>query len=484
MLAKVIATGETRDDALDLLRDGARGHPHRRHRHEPRAAPRAHRRPRAPHRHALHLDARRDRATRTRASTSLAPGTMTTVQDLPGRVGLLAGRRPAERPVRRGVLRARRTAPSATRTVPPALEVTATGPTLRFSAAAVVARHRCAGAGHPRRRARARCGSRSRSPPARPWRSARPPARASAPTSRSAAASTCRPTSAAPSTFTLGGFGGHAGRALLAGDVLRPGSPGLGRPAPGVPGRHPSGLVGGPTPADRRTALTDDVADRRHRGAARRAGLLHPRRPRRLLRHRLRGAPQLRAHRRPAHRPAAGVGPDRRRRGGPAPVEHPRHPLRGRRDRLHRRHPDHPRTRRPVASAASSAPRWSPAASCGSSGQLRPGDTVRFVPVREADAAALDARPRLAGRVPRTGGDGDDGVLARLDATDARPSVTYRRDGDDNVLVEYGDMTLDLALRMRVHALHDEAAGARAAGASSTSRRASARCRCTPTRPC
>ncbi len=53
----------------------------------------------------------------------------------------------------------------------------------------------------------------------------------------------------------------------------------------------------------------------------------------------------------------------------------------------------------------------------------------------------------------RAGGDGDDGVIGRLEPTDARPGVAYRRDGDDNVLVEYGDMTLDIALRMRVHAL-------------------------------
>jgi len=59
----------------------------------------------------------------------------------------------------------------------------------------------------------------------------------------------------------------------------------------------------------------------------------------------------------------------------------------------------------------------------------------------------------IAGFVPRTGGDGDDGVLARRDG-DGTPSVTYRRSGDDNILVEYGDQVLDLALRVRVHALH------------------------------
>jgi urea carboxylase len=79
-------------------------------------------------------------------------------------------------------------------------------------------------------------------------------------------------------------------------------------------------------------------------------------------------------------------------------------------------------------------------------GQLRPGDTVRFVPVREADAAALRDRRALPTLV-RTGGDGDDGILAR------REDVVYRRDGDDNLIVEYGEQVLDLGLRMRVHAL-------------------------------
>ncbi|MGW0157689.1 urea carboxylase [Mycobacterium sp. NPDC003323] len=87
-------------------------------------------------------------------------------------------------------------------------------------------------------------------------------------------------------------------------------------------------------------------------------------------------------------------------------------------------------------------------------GQLRPGDTVRFVPVQAADApsrAELGAR-RIAPLIRR--GDGDDGVLARRDGVGGAPAVTYRRSGDDNVLIEYGDIVLDLALRARVHALH------------------------------
>ena len=72
-------------------------------------------------------------------------------------------------------------------------------------------------------------------------------------------------------------------------------------------------------------------------------------------------------------------------------------------------------------------------------GQLRPGDTVRFRPV------TVDGQDRA----PIT----DGGVLARTPARDDRPAVGYRRSGDDNLLVEYGPMQLDLALRMRVHAL-------------------------------
>ncbi|MFE6036697.1 5-oxoprolinase/urea amidolyase family protein [Streptomyces sp. NPDC056452] len=66
-------------------------------------------------------------------------------------------------------------------------------------------------------------------------------------------------------------------------------------------------------------------------------------------------------------------------------------------------------------------------------GQLRPGDTVRFQPVTITGAP----RPAIV----------DGGILFQ-DGT-----LTYRRSGDDNVLVEYGPMQLDLALRMRIHAL-------------------------------
>ncbi|MBK6013116.1 5-oxoprolinase/urea amidolyase family protein [Streptomyces sp. MBT53] len=66
-------------------------------------------------------------------------------------------------------------------------------------------------------------------------------------------------------------------------------------------------------------------------------------------------------------------------------------------------------------------------------GQFRPGDTVRFRPVN------VDGSPRPSIV--------DGGILAR------DGDVTFRRSGDDNLLVEFGPMQLDLAQRMRVHAL-------------------------------
>ncbi|WP_298459829.1 urea carboxylase [uncultured Cellulomonas sp.] len=85
-------------------------------------------------------------------------------------------------------------------------------------------------------------------------------------------------------------------------------------------------------------------------------------------------------------------------------------------------------------------------------GQLRPGDTVRFVPVDEAQAATLRTTPQTR-PVPSRPAHDDGGVLGRAPAEAHHPEVTYRRSGDDNLLVEYGPMQLDLASRMRVHAL-------------------------------
>ncbi|MFR9752649.1 urea carboxylase [Nocardia sp. 004] len=89
-------------------------------------------------------------------------------------------------------------------------------------------------------------------------------------------------------------------------------------------------------------------------------------------------------------------------------------------------------------------------------GQLRPGDTVRFTPVD--DARAIQLRTTIGGRVAELIPDShaalrDRGILGGVEASADRPRVRYLRGGDDNILVEYGEMVLDLGLRMRVHAL-------------------------------
>jgi urea carboxylase len=104
-------------------------------------------------------------------------------------------------------------------------------------------------------------------------------------------------------------------------------------------------------------------------------------------------------------------------------------------------------------------------------GQLAPGDQVRFVPWAAATAArALETRQtwlaRCTDRIepvarpewnePRTVGPvvahDRSGVLDRQVAP-GECDVTYRQAGDRFLLVEYGDMTLDLELRLRVQAL-------------------------------
>ncbi|GAC67851.1 5-oxoprolinase/urea amidolyase family protein [Gordonia soli] len=90
-------------------------------------------------------------------------------------------------------------------------------------------------------------------------------------------------------------------------------------------------------------------------------------------------------------------------------------------------------------------------------GQLKPGDTVRFVAIRTSHVASpAEVGPaRRSGFVDvlSRGGDTDDGILGRTTTADGVTGVTYRRSGDDNILVEYGDLHLDLELRARVHAL-------------------------------
>jgi urea carboxylase len=95
-------------------------------------------------------------------------------------------------------------------------------------------------------------------------------------------------------------------------------------------------------------------------------------------------------------------------------------------------------------------------------GQLAPGDAVSFVPLHPDRARAISRhtkatistlRPQRTTPLLTPSRDPQGGVLVAEAPTDHRPSLTIRRSGDAFVLVEYGDMTLDLALRARVHAL-------------------------------
>ena len=79
-------------------------------------------------------------------------------------------------------------------------------------------------------------------------------------------------------------------------------------------------------------------------------------------------------------------------------------------------------------------------------GQLRPGDKVRFRAVTPDEAKRLkQGAPVIFSRaIPQ----GD--MLRTIEAEDR---VVYRRSGDDNILVEYGPMALDLKLRLKAHLL-------------------------------
>jgi urea carboxylase len=95
-------------------------------------------------------------------------------------------------------------------------------------------------------------------------------------------------------------------------------------------------------------------------------------------------------------------------------------------------------------------------------GQLHPGDKVRFVRLTPAEAAqrlakqdaeiaTLSESGSLQISPSRHGT--DDCIVAFRGADADRPSVAYRRAGDAYLLIEYGPIVLDFVLRFRVHAL-------------------------------
>ena len=97
-------------------------------------------------------------------------------------------------------------------------------------------------------------------------------------------------------------------------------------------------------------------------------------------------------------------------------------------------------------------------------GQLKPGDKVRFVQVSDEQAATMRAAIEdwVVDLTPAGGANKEVAAPSvALSAAEAEPvlrrtgdgdgAVTYRRAGDDYLLVEFGPMELDLALRFRAH---------------------------------
>jgi urea carboxylase len=95
-------------------------------------------------------------------------------------------------------------------------------------------------------------------------------------------------------------------------------------------------------------------------------------------------------------------------------------------------------------------------------GQLRPGDTMRFLPLTFAEANERDrqmenAIQSLSGALSSLPREATHPLEPAIIATHAErppsPKVTYRSDGDRYLLIEFGENVLDLALRLRVHSL-------------------------------
>jgi urea carboxylase len=92
-------------------------------------------------------------------------------------------------------------------------------------------------------------------------------------------------------------------------------------------------------------------------------------------------------------------------------------------------------------------------------GQLKAGDRIKFIPVSIHDAVKLEAAQIKSIETLSlidtqiTSVDVDNTVLKEIKGTDSSVDVVYRPAGDHYLLVEYGPLVLDINLRFRVHAL-------------------------------
>jgi urea carboxylase len=94
-------------------------------------------------------------------------------------------------------------------------------------------------------------------------------------------------------------------------------------------------------------------------------------------------------------------------------------------------------------------------------GQLRAGDKIRFVPIShdnaikmlQAQEAALEKGVAFDARSFLHIAPLSSMILYRDEGKNDLPSITFRQSGDAYLLIEYGLMQLDIALRFRVHVL-------------------------------
>lgn len=92
-------------------------------------------------------------------------------------------------------------------------------------------------------------------------------------------------------------------------------------------------------------------------------------------------------------------------------------------------------------------------------GQLKAGDSVQFMPVSIESAVAYEAgwhraiNALEAPQSPLQHTAPASPIIATLESPDVEVRVVYRPQGDRYLLVEYGELQLDMALRFRAHAL-------------------------------
>jgi urea carboxylase len=384
---------------------------------------------------------------RSHAAEVISPGTQTTVQDYPGRLGFWHVGVPPSGPMDPLAFRlANRLASNSEGT--PALEIAVTGPKIRFTVDALAA---VTGADF---------GAKLDGFPVPRWETFRIPAGSvlefgtgHGPGSRAYLA--IGGGFAVPeylgsrSTFILGKFGGHAGRTLRAGDVLRLNCGEFGVPLKAPPeliprysNRWEIGVLYGPhgapdffTSADIDTFFATDwkVHHNSDRTGVRLIG------PKPEWARKDGGEAGL--HPSNIHDNAYAIGTVDYT--GDMPV------ILG---------PDGPSLGGFVCPATVvQAELWK-------IGQLRPGDLVRFVPLSQAQAEEMERD--LDGAIRTLSG-----TLPGLPSAQCTEPVLrdsgqrkIRADGDKYLLIEYGANVLDLNLRFRVHVLETELRNRRLAG--------------------